>query len=41
VRRQCELLKLNRSSLYYQPVPVSEEEATLLRLLDEQYLKAP
>jgi putative transposase len=41
VRRQCELLKLNRSSLYYQPVPVSEAEATLLRLLDEQYLETP
>lgn len=41
MRRQCELLKLNRSSLYYQPVPVSEEEATLLRLLDEQYLETP
>jgi putative transposase len=35
------LLKLNRSSLYYQAVPVSEQEATLLRLLDEEYLRRP
>ena len=39
--RQCELLGVSRSSLYYQPVYPSDEELTLLRLLDEQYLKTP
>ncbi|MEO0521094.1 MAG: IS3 family transposase [Cyanobacteria bacterium P01_A01_bin.116] len=39
--RQCELLGISRSSLYYQPVGSSDEELILLRLLDEQYLKTP
>ena len=39
--KQCELLGLNRSSLYYQPCPESEENLHLLRLLDLQYLKTP
>jgi putative transposase len=39
--RQCQLLGVSRSSLYYQPVGPSEEELTLLRLIDEQYLKTP
>ena len=38
---QCELLGISRASLYYQPVGPSEEELTLLRLIDEQYLKTP
>ena len=41
IRRQCELLSLSPSSYYYQLKPVSDEEITLLRLLDEQYLKTP
>lgn len=41
VVRQCELLSLNRSSLYYQPVEPSEEDLKLCRLLDEQYLETP
>ena len=39
--RQCQLLGISRSSLYYQPVGPSEEDLTLLRLIDEQYLKTP
>jgi putative transposase len=39
--RQCQFLGMSRSSLYYQPVGPSEEELTLLRLIDEQYLKTP
>jgi putative transposase len=38
---QCELLSLNRSSLYYLPVPEREENLKILRWLDEQYLKTP
>jgi putative transposase len=41
IRRQCALLGLARSSLYYQPVPVSAEELQLMRLLDEQYTATP
>jgi putative transposase len=39
--RQCDLLGLHRSGLYYQPVPESEENLKLMRLLDEQYYKTP
>jgi putative transposase len=41
IRRQCELLGVNRSGLYYQPVGESEENLRLMRLLDEQYTRAP
>jgi putative transposase len=41
VQKQCQLLGVNRSSYYYQPKEISEEELTLLRLLDEQYMKTP
>jgi putative transposase len=35
------LLDLPRSSYYYEPVAVSDEDLTLMRLLDEQYTKTP
>lgn len=41
VRRQCELLNLNRSTIYYEPVGVSEEELVMMRRIDEIYLKWP
>lgn len=41
IRRQCELLSLNRSSLYYRPMGESEENLGLMRLLDEQYTRTP
>jgi putative transposase len=41
IRRQCELLGLNRSTLYYQPATESEFNLHLMRLMDEQYLKMP
>ena len=41
VRRQCELLGVNRSGLYYEPSGESEENLALMRLLDEQYTRAP
>jgi putative transposase len=41
VRRQCELLGVNRSGLYYEPVGESEENLGLMRLLDEQYTRTP
>ena len=39
--RQCELLGVSRSGLYYQPVAESEENLRIMRTLDEQYLKTP
>lgn len=41
VTRQCELMGLNRSSLYY--VPAGEEPLNLLlmRLIDEQFMRTP
>jgi putative transposase len=41
VRRQCELLGVNRSGLYYEPVGENEENLLLMRLLDEQYTRTP
>ena len=41
VRRQCQLLGVNRSGLYYQAVGESEENLRLLRMLDEQYTRTP
>ena len=39
--KQCELLEVSRSGLYYEPVKESEENLSIMRLLDEQYLKTP
>jgi putative transposase len=41
VRCQCELLGLNRSSLYYQPAGETAEDLRLMRLIDEQYTARP
>ena len=41
VARQCRALGISRSSLYYQPVGVSQEGLELMKLLDKQYLERP
>ena len=41
VRRQCELLGLNRSSYYYELAAESSDNLQLMRLIDEQYLRTP
>lgn len=41
VTRQCQLLGLNRSSVYYQPMGCSDEDLLLMRLIDEIHLKRP
>lgn len=41
MRRQCELLGVNRSSLYYEAVRPDAEELALMRRLDELHLKYP
>lgn len=38
---QCELLGLNRSTLYYKPKDISEYNLLLMRLIDEQYTRTP
>ena len=39
--RQCELLSLHKSSLYYEPKGESEQNLHLMPKIDEQYLKTP
>jgi len=39
--RQCQLLELSRSNLYYEAAPVSERDLMLMRLIDEIHLKYP
>lgn len=39
--KQCELLDVGRSGLYYAPVKESKENLSIMRVLDEQYLKTP
>jgi putative transposase len=39
--RQCQLLGISRSSLYYRAKAVSDSELELLRRLDELYLEMP
>jgi putative transposase len=41
VRRQCELLDVHRSRLYYVPVGESEENLKIMRLMDEHNLQHP
>lgn len=41
VRRQCELLRISRSGLYYEPEPTSPDELALMRRIDELHLKYP
>jgi len=41
VRRQCELVGLNRSTLYYTPAGESELNLELMRRIDEQYTRTP
>jgi putative transposase len=41
VRRQCELVGLNRSTLYYEPAPETAENLALMRLIDQEYTAHP
>ena len=41
LRRQCELLAVGRSGLYYEPVGTSAEELGLMRRIDEIHLQWP
>ena len=39
--RQCELVSITRSSLYYRPQGESVENLALMRRIDELFLKYP
>ncbi len=39
--RQCQLLGINRSTIYYAPRAESDEDVELMRLLDAQYTETP
>ena len=41
VVRQCRLLDISRSGVYYQPIGISQEDLTLMKLIDRQYLVTP
>ena len=41
VSRQCRLLELSRSTVYYKPVPVNDRELSLMRQMDEIRLQYP
>ena len=41
VRRQCQLLEMARSGLYYEPRGESPENLALMRLIDETYTRWP
>jgi len=41
VTRQSEILELSRSSLYYDPVPFSDRDLELMRVIDEIHMRYP
>jgi putative transposase len=41
VAAQCRLLKVTRSTLYYQPAPVDPDDLALMRRMDELYMASP
>ncbi len=41
VSRQCKLVGVSRSSLYYRPVEPDQEDLGLIAMMDRQYLKTP
>src|SRR5215204_49240 len=41
ILRQCQLLGINRSTIYYRQQPESVEDGELMRLIDQQYTETP
>ena len=41
IKKQAELLSLNRTSLYYKPIPTSQEELEIKQIIDKIYTKHP
>ena len=41
IQKQAEVLAISRSSVYYQPRPVSQSDLWLMRRIDELHLNYP
>lgn len=41
LRRQCKVFNLNRSSIYYQPIPENLYNVKLMNLIDQKYTQMP
>lgn len=41
ITRQCKLLNLSRSGIYYKPVPTKDKDIELMRVIDEIHLEEP
>jgi len=41
VSRQCRLLSVSRASVYRRPAAISEQDCTIIALIDRQYLARP
>jgi putative transposase len=41
ISRQCRLLELSRSTAYYEPLPVSDEDLMLMRQIDQLHMEFP
>ena len=41
ITKQCKALNISRSSIYYKPHPVSDNDRELMRLIDEIHLEEP
>ena len=39
--QQCRILNLCRSGIYYLPIPLSDKDRELMRLIDEIHLECP
>ena len=41
ITKQCKILEVSRSSIYYKPAPVKDKDRELMRLIDEIHLEEP
>ena len=41
LKRQCKMLGINRSSVYYKPKPMRTEDLELMKFIDDQYMRTP
>jgi putative transposase len=41
ITKQCHIVRISRSSVYYEPVSVSDNDRALMRLIDEIHLEDP
>jgi putative transposase len=41
IRKQCDILSIPRSSLYYQPIPEKPENVKMMHIMDKHLIKHP